>query len=105
MHSALGYADDVAIIEYGNEVRVSRVSDRVTAIAQGSKTSADMDVNVSKTKSLHVRRQARRSQQDHRGRSPRQMPNVSSNALTQDLQDVPDKKGYGYTCRKMSVEE
>ena len=53
----LGYADDVAVIEYGNDVGVKRLSERVTAIAQGSKESADMNVNIIKTKAMHVRQQ------------------------------------------------
>ena len=47
------------ITEQRDEVGVSRLSKRVTAIAVGSKKSANMDVNVNipKTKSLHVRQQ------------------------------------------------
>ena len=36
---------------------VKRLSERVTAIAVGSKKSADMDVNIIKTKAMHVRKQ------------------------------------------------
>ena len=53
----LGYADDVAIIESGNEEGVLRLSERVTAIAEGSKKSADMNVNITKTKTMHVTKQ------------------------------------------------
>ena len=58
MLHTLGYADDVAIIEYGDEEGVFRLSEiiiMVTAIAEGSKECADMNVNIPKTKSLHVR--------------------------------------------------
>ena len=53
----LGYADDVALIEYGDDEGTNRLSERVTAIKTGSKILADMDVNISKTKNLHVRKQ------------------------------------------------
>lgn len=57
MLHTLGYADDVAIIETGDEKGVSHLSERVTAIAKGSKKRVDMDVTIVKTKSLHVVRQ------------------------------------------------
>ena len=55
----LGYVDDVDLIEYGDNVGTNRLSERVTAIKRGSKESADMDVNITitKTKDLHVRQQ------------------------------------------------
>ena len=56
MHT-LGYADDVALIEFGDDVGINRLSERVTAVKLGSKECADMDVNIVKTKSLHVRQQ------------------------------------------------
>ena len=36
---------------------VSRLSERVTAIVEGSKASVDMDVNIPTTKTLYVRQQ------------------------------------------------
>ena len=53
----LGYADDVALIETGDAVGIERLSERVSALREGSKKSADMDVNIVKTKALHVRQQ------------------------------------------------
>ena len=53
----LGYADDVALIAFGDDVGINRLSERVTAVKLGSKVCADMDVNIVKTKSLHVRQQ------------------------------------------------
>lgn len=38
-------------------VGVTRLSERVSVIKEGSKGSADMDVNIKKTKSMHVRQQ------------------------------------------------
>ena len=49
----LGYADDAALLDVSPEV----ATERVTAIAAGSKTDADMEISVSKTKVMHIRRQ------------------------------------------------
>ena len=49
----LGYADDAALLDESTEV----ATQRVTAIAAGSKADADMAISVSKTKAMHVRRQ------------------------------------------------
>ena len=49
----LGYADDAALLDYD----ASLASERVTAIAQGSKIDADMEINIKKTKVMHVSEQ------------------------------------------------
>ena len=53
----LGYADDVALIDYGHPAGIEMASNRVTAIAAGSKKDADMTIKIKKTKVLHVRTQ------------------------------------------------
>ena len=53
----LGYADDVAVLEMGDEVGIQRIESRVTEITEGSEKDADMQVNIEKTKALHVRTQ------------------------------------------------
>ena len=53
----LGYADDAALLDLGDEAGIQRASHRVTTIATGSRKDADMDISVSKTKTLHVRKQ------------------------------------------------
>ena len=53
----LGYADDVALIEYGEEKGIKNLSTRLTNIAEGSKKDADMSISIEKTKTLHVREQ------------------------------------------------
>ena len=46
IHTApLGYADDLAILEEGDEVGITRLSDRVTTISIGSKKETDMNNN------------------------------------------------------------
>ena len=55
----LGYADDVAVAEEGDEEGIARIETRVNKIADGSKEDADMDVNIEKTIMLHVREQER----------------------------------------------
>ena len=47
----LGYTE---IIEKGDGLGVVSLSERVAAIKEGSKVSADMDVNIKKTKSILV---------------------------------------------------
>ena len=49
----LGYADDAALIDECPH----RSSERVTRIALGSKKDADMQINISKTECMHVKRQ------------------------------------------------
>ena len=51
----LGYADDAALLDETPET----ATERVTAIAVGSKADADMLISVSKTKTMHIRRQER----------------------------------------------
>ena len=53
----LGYADDVALIDRGDALGISRATERVTAIAVGSKADADMSISIPKTKVMHVRSQ------------------------------------------------
>ena len=56
LHS-LGYADDIALIDRGDPAGIHRATTRVSGIASGSRESADMEIRVTKTKVLHVRRQ------------------------------------------------
>ena len=49
----LGYADDVALLNSS----ISVATERVTAIAKGSKADADMTINIGKTEVMHVERQ------------------------------------------------
>ena len=49
----LGYADDAAIISSSSDT----MSDRVSSISHGSRSDADMNINITKTKNLHVARQ------------------------------------------------
>ena len=49
----MGYADDAALLDMSPDIAAARV----TAIAQGSAADADMLINVSKTKCMHVCRQ------------------------------------------------
>ena len=51
----LGYADDAALIDEST----STASNRVSSIAAGSKDAADMEINISKTECMHVKRQQR----------------------------------------------
>ena len=51
----LGYADDAALLD--NDIAISTT--RVTAIAQGSRKDADMEINVDKTEVMHVVEQDR----------------------------------------------
>ena len=53
----LGYADDAALLDVGDEAGIARATDRITTIAAGSRASADMEISKSKTKVLHVRDQ------------------------------------------------
>ena len=57
----LGYADDVAVTEEGDDEGVARVEDRVNCIADGSEEDADMKVNAEKTVVMHVRAQDKTS--------------------------------------------
>ena len=56
LHS-LGYADDVTLIDQGNQIGIQRATVRVTGITNGSRDDSDMEISVPKTKVLHVRRQ------------------------------------------------
>ena len=53
----LGYADDAALLDFGDEEGIATASARITSIDQGSKKDADMVISVQKTKVLHVRQQ------------------------------------------------
>ena len=44
-------------IDRGDTIGIQRATSRVTIIANGSRDDADMEISVSKTKVLHVRRQ------------------------------------------------
>ena len=55
--STLGYADDLGLLNYGDEKGLKKASERITAIAIGSRKDADMKVSLPKTKVLHVRDQ------------------------------------------------
>lgn len=57
----LGYADDAALIDYGDAEGLARATLRVTEIAKGSKKDADMEISIDKTKVLHVRDQEKPS--------------------------------------------
>ena len=49
----LGYADDVAIVSH----RTDKLTERLNNIDKGSRNDADMTINVSKTKNMHVTKQ------------------------------------------------
>ena len=51
----LGYADDAALVDSNAEI----ASERVSSIAQGSKSEADMEINIEKTECMYVKRQQR----------------------------------------------
>ena len=53
--STLGYADDAALLDRD----IVTASARVTSIAQGSRTDADMVISIDKTEGMHVREQGR----------------------------------------------
>ena len=53
----MGYADDAALTELGEEEGIQRLSSRVTSIVSGSRTDTDIEINVDKTKTLNVRSQ------------------------------------------------
>ena len=55
--STLGYADDLGLLNKGDADGIKKASERITAIAIGSKADADMKVSLPKTKVLHVREQ------------------------------------------------
>ena len=54
MVHALGYADDVVVLEPGTDEGIQRLEDRVNAISHGSKEDADMSLSTDKTKTLHI---------------------------------------------------
>ena len=49
----IGYADDVAIVSH----RTDKLTERLNNIDKGSRNDADMTINVSKTKNMHVTKQ------------------------------------------------
>jgi hypothetical protein len=53
----LGYADDAALIDYGDAEGLARAEKRVSSVAKGSREDADMMISIPKTKVLHVRTQ------------------------------------------------
>ena len=53
----LGYADDLSLVDEGNEDGNAKATVRVSSIAKGSRSRADMEVKIEKTKVLHVRPQ------------------------------------------------
>lgn len=53
----LGYADDATLIDRGDAQGVQLASERLTDISKGSRTDADMDISIRKTKGMHVRAQ------------------------------------------------
>ena len=54
----LGYTDDVAVTELGDDAGVQKIEERVDNISKGSSDDADMQVNKEKTVTLlHVRTQ------------------------------------------------
>ena len=53
----LGYADDAALIDFGDSEGLKIAEERVSAIAKGSREDADMLISIPKTKVLHVRAQ------------------------------------------------
>ena len=55
--STLGYADDLGLLNYADEEGLKKASERITAIAIGSRIDADMKVSLPKTKVLHVQEQ------------------------------------------------
>ena len=57
MLHTLGYADDISLIDAGDEDGTDRTTTRLTSIAKGSKRDADMEINIAKTKAQHVREQ------------------------------------------------
>ena len=57
MLHTLGYADDAALLDSGDDEGVERASRRVTSIAKGSTQDADMVISIAKTKVVHVREQ------------------------------------------------
>ena len=53
----LGYADDIALIDYGNPTGIQRAEARLNSITKGSRDDADMSVNCDKTKGMQIRSQ------------------------------------------------
>ena len=51
----MGYADDIALVSLSTD----KMSDRVTSVARGgSRDDANMNINIKKTKTLHVAERA-----------------------------------------------
>ena len=71
----LGYADDAALLDSD----INTVTARVTSIAQGSRSDADMTISISKTEVMHVVEQGRVSAMtaaEARGVCKHKCPNV-----------------------------
>lgn len=49
-----GYADDIALIEYGDSMSLQRITRRLSAISKGSRVGTDMDISLKKNKGMHV---------------------------------------------------
>ena len=54
---ALGYADDAALIDYGDALGIARATERLSAIAKGSREDTGMTISIPKTDVIHVRAQ------------------------------------------------
>ena len=50
----LGYVVDIVLIDEGDTSGFLKHSARITAIVRGSRIDADMNINIPKTKSIHV---------------------------------------------------
>ena len=55
----MGYSDDAALIDYGDALGIARATERLSAIARGSRIDAYMTISIpkAKTKAMHVRAQ------------------------------------------------
>ena len=57
MIHTLGYADDAALVDLGDEAGINRATERLSCIGTGSLEDADMEIKIEKTKAMHVRQQ------------------------------------------------
>ena len=53
----LGYADDAALVDKGDDEGICTATERLNEVATGSENDADMKINKNKTKVMHVRAQ------------------------------------------------
>ena len=53
----LGHADDAALVDLGDAVGVIRATQRLSRITTGSLEDVDIQIQIEKTKVIHVRRQ------------------------------------------------